>query len=124
MSGRVEIEGGQVIEFRQIKPVKWSTIDNQAGTYRHAFVRLFLKYEGCPLLDEDGERLLDGSGRPRKVNVTEFARHMNISKRTFQDWVFEERGYSEHPNSRRQAKVGAVSAPTCRHCPIHCAEGG
>jgi hypothetical protein len=108
-------EAARITEIRQLKPVKWATIERRVGRFREGFVATFRKYEGC-LTDE-----LDARGR---VYVTQasFARHFGIAKATFNDWL--------DPPIRTdtvQIESGAGEpteppAPKCKHCPIHCQE--
>jgi hypothetical protein len=99
------VQQAEIVDIRRLRAVKWSRIEKEVGTFRDAIVKTFLKYEGCPLLDEDGTALLDRRGGHREVTVTSFAERMGVDRNTLQDWVFARRGYSPHPNSRVRTTV-------------------
>jgi hypothetical protein len=61
--------------------IKWSDIETECGDYRAGFVATFRKYEAQPTDEKDAQ------GRPVKVTMASFARHMGVSQRTFYDWV-------------------------------------
>jgi hypothetical protein len=90
----------EIVELKRIRPVKWSRIDRAVGPYRLGYVKAFLKYEGSPLLEEDGQPIVDGKGNPREVTASSFASHFGIEGSTFRRWVFDIRGMSPHPNAR------------------------
>lgn len=64
--------------------VKWSEIDAKCdvveGGYRQQLVAIFKECEG-----EETDEVV--RGKPVFVTVTSFARHRNIARKTFADWV-------------------------------------
>lgn len=96
----------EIVELKHMRPVKWSTVEKKLGPYKIGYVNVFLKYEGYPLLEEDGTPMVNARGTAREITATSFARHFGIAKTTFLDWVFDVRGYSPHPNSRVQRPSG------------------
>ncbi len=87
MQGLVSDPVPVIIEMRQIKPVKVSTLHQKAERYRDGFVKLFREYEHADLLNEDGSPMLDGAGRRVSVTAARFAREMGIPKQTFHQWL-------------------------------------
>jgi hypothetical protein len=115
----------EIVELRRIRPVKWSALDKKAETFRAGFVGLFLKYEGSPLLDEDGSPILSPGGRQTEVTARSFARHFGIAETTFQGWVIDVRGVTAPWNQReRTDTVRSEHHGQCSHCPEFHEEGG
>jgi len=113
----------EIIELRRIRPVKWSTLDKKLGPYRTGYVKVFMAYEGSPLLDEDGKPIMSPTGkRQMEVTATSFAQQFGISPRTFAGWVLQARGVTAPWNQRfkedtPRAIVAREDHGQCSHCP-------
>ena len=129
----------EIVELRHVRPVKWSAVDKRVKPFREGFVATFLKYEGTPLLNEDGSPMMSaGPKQPRQLEVTarSYAKRYGIAQTTFQDWVVRERGITQpwnqrtdtvrefEPSSEDEPQTGRTISmrPTehhgqCGHCP-------
>jgi hypothetical protein len=91
-----------IVEIRQIKNLKVSTLHKKAERYRDGFVKLFREHEHAFLLNEDGSEMLDGAGRRVSLTAGRFAREMGINKSTFHYWL----------NGRPEPEMGSHSERT------------
>jgi hypothetical protein len=110
-----------IVELRRVRPVKWSQVDKKVEPARLTYVSVFLKYEGCPLLHEDGEPILSPAGQHQEIRAANFARRYGIAPRTFQDWVVAVRGITTPGNQRFRAEPDrAESARSEQHGMCSC----
>lgn len=87
-------ETAEIVEIKRLRPVKWSAIEKKVQPYRDGYIKVFLEYEGRPLIDEDGEPIRNGHGNQIDVTAATFAARNGIPKTTFNRWLFNHRGYS------------------------------
>jgi hypothetical protein len=112
-----------IIDIRRLRPVKWSRIDKKVQPVQQSLVAVFLKYEGCPLVDEDGDPMLSPAGQQQSVRAASFARRYSVAVRTFQKWLVEERGITTPSNQRFRNKANRADEARneqhgqCSHCP-------
>ena len=107
-----------IIQMRRLHAVMWSQIDKRVKPVQANLVSVFLKYEGCPLLDDKRQPILTPSGRHQEVRSASFARRYGIPPTTFNDWVVAVRGITVPANQRfRTESVRNQHHGQCEHCP-------
>ena len=118
----------EIIELRRIRPMKWSVLDKKVEgkvqPFRVALVSVYLKYEGTPLLNEDGSPMMGaGAKSPRQLEVSarNFAPRYGIPYPTFKRWIIGVRGVT-HPAQQRSSRTNTSREPQehhgqCGHCP-------
>jgi hypothetical protein len=118
----------EIIELRHIRPMKWSTLDKKVESkvkpFRVALVSTFLKYEGTPLLHEDGSPMMgSGQKQPRQLEVSarNFAARYGIAQVTFNEWVVGVRGITQPWQQRGKPRADTAriheAHGRCSHCP-------
>jgi hypothetical protein len=92
----------EIVELKRVRPVKWSAIDRKVQPFRLGYVKAFLEYEGRPVLEEDGQPVLNRNRSHIEVTAGSFADRYGIPRQTFNQWVIDYRGYSPNPHSVRR----------------------
>lgn len=82
----------EVEERVVLAPITWEAIEQEAGNYKQAFVSLFRKYEGRPIVDENGQAVTVATGKNLKVRRQavvsrhSFGERFGIPESTLRTW--------------------------------------